>query len=131
MQQRREDQTIGDLFSELSREMTTLVRQEIDLARIEMTQKASRVGRNVAFLAAGGAVVYAGVLAIMAAIILGLAALGVALWLSALVVGLIVVGGGYFLVNQALTSLKQEELAPRQTIRSLNEDKEWVKEQLR
>ena len=51
--QEKDDRSIGELFSELSRETTALLRQEVQLAKVEMTQKASRVGKNVGFLVVG------------------------------------------------------------------------------
>ena len=65
--QEKGDRSIGELFSELSRETTALLRQEVQLAKAEMTQKASRVGKNVGFLVIGGVVAYTGVLALVAA----------------------------------------------------------------
>ncbi len=126
--QGRDDRSIGELFSELSQETATLVRQEVQLAKTEMTQKASRVGKDVGFLAAGGAVAYAGLLAIIAGVIF-LLALVIPLWLSALLVGIAVAAAGYFLVRKGLDALKQEDLAPRETIETLKEDKEWAKDQ--
>jgi xanthine/uracil permease len=130
-QQRGDDRSLGELFAELARETSTLVRQEVELAKTEMTHKASRVGKSVGMLAAGGAIAYAGLLAILAAIIIGLAALGVPWWLSALLVGLVVAAVGYLLVQKGRDALKQADLAPRQTIETLKEDAAWVKEQTR
>jgi len=129
MQQTKADRSLGELFSDLSRETSTLVRQEVELAKTELTQKASEVGKDIGFLAAGGAVAYAGFLAILAAIILGLTALGLPAWLSALLVGVVVAGVGYFLVQRGITALKRTNLAPRQTIETLKEDAEWAKQQ--
>jgi tetrahydromethanopterin S-methyltransferase subunit G len=128
MQGRGDDRSLGELFSELSQETTTLIRQEVNLAKTEMSQKASRVGKDVGFMAAGGAVAYAGLLAIIAGVI-ALLGLVIPLWLSALLVGLVVAGLGYFLVRRGLDALKQEDLAPRETIQTLKEDKEWAKDQ--
>ncbi len=128
MQEGRDDRSLGELFSELSQETTTLVRQEMNLAKAEMSQKASRVGKDVGFMAAGGAVAYAGLLAILAGVI-ALLGLIIPLWLSALLVGLVVAGVGYFLVRRGLDALKQEDLAPRETMETLKEDKEWAKDQ--
>jgi xanthine/uracil permease len=130
-QQRGDDRSLGELFAELARETSTLVRQEVELAKTEMTQKASRVGKSLGMLAVGGAIAYAGLLAILAAIIIGLAALGVPWWLSALLVGLVVAAVGYLLVQKGRDALKQADLAPRQTIETLKEDAAWVKEQTR
>ena len=101
------------------------------LARTEMTEKAAQVGKDVAFLAIGGLVAYAGLLAIIAAVILVLAANGVPLWVSALIVGLAVAAIGYVLVQRGLAALKRQDFAPRQTIESLKEDTQWAKEQIR
>ncbi len=124
------ERSLGELFSELARDTSTLVSQEITLAKIEMTQKASRVGKDVGFLAAGGAVAYAGLLAILAGIIVLLGQV-IPIWLSALLVGLVVAGVGYFLVRKGLYALKREDLAPRQTIETLKEDQQWAKDQAR
>lgn len=130
-QQRKEERSIGELFAELARETSTLVSQEVTLAKTEMTQKASQVGRDVGFLAVGGAVAYAGFLALLAALIMGLATAGLDWWLSALIVGVVVAVVGYVLVQRGLEALKREDLAPRQTIETLKEDAEWAKDQVR
>lgn len=131
MSQNRDDRSLGELFAELARETSTLVRQEVALARTELSQKAGKVGRELGFLAIGGAVAYAGLLAIIAAIVIGLATLGLPWWLSALLVGVVVTGIGYFLVQKGLSALKQASLTPQQTLDTLKEDVEWIKEQAR
>lgn len=131
MQETKDDRSLGELFADLARETGTLVRKEVELATTEMTQKASKAGRNVASIAVGGAVAYAGLLAILAAIIIGLGTIGVPWWLAALMVGLVVAIVGYFLIQRGLDALKKADLAPRQTIETLKEDTEWVKEQTR
>lgn len=121
--------TLGELFAELSRETTTLVRQEVDLAKTEMSQKAARVGKDIGFLAAGGAVAYAGFLALIAAVILALGQLGVTWWLSALLVGLVVAGIGAYLVFSGINELKNTSLMPEKTMETLKEDQQWAKQQ--
>jgi hypothetical protein len=128
MQQRRDEPSLGELFADLTREMTTLVRQEVRLATTELGQKTSEIGRNVAFLAVGGAVAYAGLLAIVAAVIMILAVF-IPWWLSALIVGLGIAGVGYFLVQKGIDSMKQLDLTPKQTMRTIKEDVEWAKHQ--
>jgi hypothetical protein len=130
MQERKDDRSLGELFSELARETSTLVRQEVELAKTEMTHKATRAGRHAGMIGAGGAVAYAGLLALIAALIIGLGNV-IPLWLSALIVGLIVVGAGYLLIRQGLDGLKRLDPTPHETIDSLKEDKEWLKEQTR
>jgi hypothetical protein len=128
--QSRNDRSLGELFSELAQETSTLVRQEVNLAKVEMSDKASRAGRHVGILAAGGAVAYAGFLAILAGVIVLLNDV-MPLWLAALLVGLVVAVVGYLLVKRGLDALKREDFAPRETIETLKEDQEWAKDQTR
>jgi len=130
MQTRRDDRSLGELFGDLVRDMGILVRQEVNLATTELTYKASRVGRELALLAVGGLVAYAGLLAIVAAIIIVLAAAGLPWWLAALIVGVIVAALGAVLVQRGLAALKRVDLAPRQTMQTLKEDTQWAKEQM-
>jgi hypothetical protein len=128
MERQREDASLGDLFAKLARDTSNLVRQEVALARTEMTQKAAELGRDAGMLGAGGAVAYAGFLALIFALIVGLGEL-IPLWASALIVGLVVAGVGYLLIQRGLSALKRVDLKPHQTIETLKEDAEWAKEQ--
>jgi xanthine/uracil permease len=126
----RDDRSLGQLFSDLSKQTGELVRHEVTLARVELGQKASEVGKDVGFLAIGGAIAYAGLLAVIAAIIIVLANF-IPWWLSALLVGLIVAGIGYVLVQRGLSALKKQNMAPTRTLETLKEDTEWAKNQVR
>jgi len=126
----RDERSLGDLFSDLSRETTTLVRQEVQLAKAELTQSATEAVRGIGMLVAGGAIAYAGLLFLLLAIVFGLIEAGWDAWLSALVVGLVVAAIGAILVLRARESLKPANLAPRRTVESLKEDQEWAKEQI-
>lgn len=128
MQARKEDRSLGDLFTDLTREMSTLVRQEVTLARTEMTQKATQIGKDVGFMAVGGVVALMGALAIVAAIILLLANV-MWPWLAALIVGVVIAIVGYVFLQQGMTKLKHANLAPQQTIETLKEDAQWAKDQ--
>lgn len=129
--QQQDNRSLGELFSALAQDTSTLVRQEVELAKTEMTQKATRVGKDIGFLLAGGAVAYAGFLGILAAIAIGLGQLGVPWWLATLIVGVVVAAVGGFLVMSGLSALRRETAAPQQTIETLKEDAEWAKTQTR
>jgi len=131
MQDTKTDGSIGELFADLTRDMSTLVRQEVQLAKTEVTQKATRAGKDVGYIAAGGLLAYTGFLALVAAVIIVLGTVGVPWWLSALLVGLVVAAVGYFLIMKGRDALKRLDMAPRQTIQTLKEDAEWAKEQTR
>ncbi len=125
-----ENRPLGDLFGDLAADMSNLVRQEIALAKVEVSQKAKYVGRNVGYLVVGGAVAYAAMLAIIAAIIMLLARV-MPHWGAALLVGVVVAIIGWLLIGKALTALQETDLTPRETVETLKEDATWVKEQIK
>lgn len=124
-----QQRSLGELFSELASETGTLVRKEVELAKIEMTAKARAAGRDAAIVAAGGSIAVLGVMALMAALILVIGTL-IPLWASALIVGAMVSTTGAVLVVMGIRAFKDIDLAPRQTIETLEEDKRWLKEQV-
>ena len=128
MQRGKEDRSVGDLLGELYQGASQVISLEIELAKTELSQKASRVGKNVGFLVAGGAVAYAGFLALIFAIIAILATF-MPTWLSALIVALLVLAAGGALVMSGLKTLQQESPMPQRTLETLKEDKEWMTDQ--
>ncbi len=130
MQQRNEEPSLGELFASLARDTSTLVRQEVELAKTEMTQKVTSLATNAGMLGAGGFIAYAGFLAVIAALVL-LLGMFIPMWLSALIVGVVVIVIGYILIQRGLAALKRVNLTPQATIETLKEDTEWAKDQVR
>ncbi len=126
----RGERPLGDILSDLSGEFSDLVRQEITLAKVELSQKASRTAKDSVLIAVGSFLSYAGLLALIAAAIIGLAEV-MAWWLSALIVGAVVLIIGYILIQKGSSDLKKGALVPKETIESLKEDKDWAKEQMK
>lgn len=131
MTESRDDRSLGQLFGDLSRQLTTLVRQEIDLARAETTAKVTSAGRDAALIGAGGAVAYAGALVLLGAVVLILIRLGLDAWLAALIVGVIALAVGAVLVDQGRKRLQQVDVVPELAIDTAREEAEWAKEQLK
>lgn len=129
MADRMDDRSLGALLAELSRETGELVRKEIELATTEMTAKVKKAGVQVGFTAAGGALVHAGVLVLLAMLVIALTEMGLAAWLAALIVGVVALAVGYVLVNRGLSGLRDISIAPRQTIESVKEDARWTTRQ--
>jgi hypothetical protein len=125
-----ENRPLGDLFSDLATEMSNLVRQEVALAKVEVTEKAKYVGRNVGYLVVGGAVAYAALLAIIAAIIMLLARV-IPDWGATLIVGVVVAAIGWMLIGKAMMALQKADLTPRETVETLKEDATWMKQQIK
>lgn len=126
---RMEERPLGELFSDLVNETTTLVRNEVALAKVELTQKATKVGTNIGSLVIGGAIGYAALLAFCAAVILLLDSMMPA-WVAALLVGAIVGCVAWLFISKALSELRKINLKPQETVESLKEDAQWIKEQI-
>jgi hypothetical protein len=61
---RQQERSLGELFSDLTRDMSTLIRQETQLATTEMTQKAASAGKSAGVLVGGALIAYAGFFAL-------------------------------------------------------------------
>lgn len=129
--------SIPELLRRLRDDTSLLVRQEIALAKTEITEKATRVGRNVGYLVVGGLVAYAALIffllfisAVLTNVLVALGLEGSAVWLSPLIVAIVVGLISYSMIKKALETLSKEPLAPEKTVESLKEDKEWVKEKV-
>jgi hypothetical protein len=135
--ERKDERSIGQLLKELTQESSTLLKQEVNLAKTEIAEKASRVGDNLGEVAVGGGVALLGAIALLLFAINALASLlgkfmspGVAVWLAPLIVGGILAAVGYSLVKKALATLKQESITPQRTTESLQENKAWLKQKI-
>lgn len=117
----KEERSLGELISQLTQDVVTLVRQEMTLAKTELSQKVSNVGKQVGMLVAGGALAYAGVLAIVASLVMLVAMTGLPLWASALIVGVVVTAIGGMMVKKGLDAIRQQDFVPRQTLETLKE----------
>jgi cobalamin synthase len=125
------DRPLGELFAELSRQTSTLIQQEMALARLEMSEKAAQIARDAAFIGAGGALAYAATLAVVAAAVLGLVQLGVEAWLAALITAAVVGAVAFVLIGSHARRLQHQNLTPEQTIDSVKETAQWLKNEAR
>lgn len=128
----REERSIGELFGQLSQDLSLLFRQEVQLARAEMSEKISRLTANLVSVITGGFVAYVGALAIVAALILALHELAnISPWVSALIVGAVLAITGYAMLSRGLKELKQVDLSPRRTVENIKEDVQVLKDDVR
>jgi hypothetical protein len=129
MADKLDNRSLGDLLAELSRETGQLVRKEIELASTEMTAKAKKAGAHISVASAGGALIHAGVLVLLAMLVIALSEMGLEPWLAALIVGVLTIGIGYLLVNRGMAGLRGTSMVPQQTIETLKEDARWTTRQ--
>jgi hypothetical protein len=130
MAERIDERSFGELVGDLTRQMGTLVRQEIDLARTEMTSRARAAGRDAALVGAGGVLLHAALLTAIATVVLLLVEVGLSPWLAALLVGIVVAAVGAALLARGRSGLQKAELAPKRTVETLKDDAEWAKERI-
>ena len=126
MPDRTDDRSLGDLLAELSCETSVLVRKEVELATAEMSAKLKTASTQAGIVAAGGALVHAGLLVLLAAFVMGLAELGLPAWIAALVVALAVIIGGYLLANRGISNMRRTSFTPVQTMETLKENVTWT-----
>ena len=123
------ERPLGELFADLAHQTGALVRQEVRLARAEMSEKVEEAARNGAFIAAGGTLMLFSLLAFATAIV-AVVATFLPLWLAALATGLTVALVGYALMRKGMTGLAHINPAPVETMKTLEENKLWVKNEL-
>lgn len=126
----RNEKSIGELFSSLAEDSRTLIRQEIELAKSEMSEKVEGVGKDIGSMVVGVTVLYAGFLVLLAALVIGLGNV-ITDGGAALLVGLIVGGIGAWLVMKGLSDIKRRNFKPEKTAQTVKETKQWAKEQMR
>jgi pheromone shutdown protein TraB len=128
------DESVADLLKDLREESLNLVRQQVELAKQETVEKVSTLGRNSIYMIAGGLVAYTGAIFLL----LGLTFLGswaliqagisqtASICIISLIVGAIVAGVGYFLIQKAISTFKHTSVVPEKTVNSLKEDRTWL-----
>ena len=129
-----EGRSLIALFSDLWRETSMLVHQEAELAKVEIAEKVSDMGKGIAAIAVGGAIIFAGFIVLLFAASNGLALLlppEHADWLAPLIVGLAVIVLGFIALGMGKHELSSKNLKPSRTLDSLRRDTEMVKEHAR
>jgi|SRR5215208_3679075 len=129
--QRADDKPLGELVQDLSRQTSSLIRQEMRLAQAELAEKGKHAGKGAGMFGGAGLVALYGVGALIAAAVLGLATV-IEPWIAAAAIGagLLLIAG-----MLALTGKKELDEAgppkPEQTLDSVQRDIETVKARAR
>lgn len=123
----RMDRSLGELFSDLSQQTADLIRQEMRLARTELSEKFADVGRNAMMIGAGVAFGLTAVVALAAAIALLLIEVGLLPWLAAGLTALVMGVAAFGLAQSGISALKATSIAPVETMHSIKETTQWLK----
>jgi hypothetical protein len=125
------ERPLPELLKQLSEETTRLVRQEIDLAKAELTQKGKQAGVGAGLFGAAGAIGFLALAALTTCFILALDA-AMPAWLAALIVALVYGAVAGVLAMQGRNKVRQATPpVPEQTIETVKEDVQWAKTQMR
>lgn len=122
-----DERTVRDTVSDVTADFTALIREEMALAKAELRHGFKQVVRGAVFLLVAAFIVNAGFLALVASVVVGLAG-AMAVWLSALIVGLVLAGVGALLLMKGVADMKEADLKPERTLETLKEDARIVKE---
>jgi hypothetical protein len=121
------DLSFGELAKQLSNDVSTLVRQELELARAEMTQKGKQAGLGAGLLGGATVVALAAFAAFTAFLVLVLSEF-MDSWLAALIVTLVYVAVAAVLALRGRQEVKEAgKPVPEQTVESVKEDVQWAK----
>ena len=123
------DKSLGELFGDLTRETSTLVRQEVQLAKTEMTQKAAKIGKNLGLAVAGAVLGLGAFMALVVFLIFAVAIVVVKVWLAALIVTVVLGALAAILALKGIAAIKSVSMVPQQTVETIKEDVQWAKEQ--
>jgi len=125
--------SIGTLLRELAEGSATLVREEVRLAKIEIGQAVAGIGKGTAFVAMGAVFALLGVLSLLTSLVLLIGDQWLPkdlYWVAALVVLVITGAIAAWFAKRGMAQLSPARLAPNETVTTLKEDKEWLRQRL-
>lgn len=122
---------MGELVNQLTEQTSTLVKQEMRLAQVELQEKGKKIGIGAGMVGVGGLVAFFSTAAVIVATVLALST-ALEAWLSALIVGvvLLLAAGAAALVGKKEIS-KATPPTPEEAIESVKQDVETLKERAR
>ncbi|GAB7025567.1 phage holin family protein [Geotalea toluenoxydans] len=126
----KKDRPLGDLFSELIQETRTLFKKEVELMRVELSEKVEGLKKDLIAVGIAAVLLYAGLLTFIAAMVFGLAVF-IPLWLSALLISIVFIGIGGALLVKAKKDVSQMKLTPEKSKETFKETAQWAKAQMK
>lgn len=127
---RPEDASLGELFSTLTSDLSQLLRSEMELARVEMREEASKAGKAAGMLGGGAVAGLVALILLASAAAWGLAELVDAGW-AFLIVGIVIGAVAAVLAMRGRTRLAEVRPVPEQTVDTLREDARWARAQVK
>ena len=125
-----DSRSLGDLLRDLAGETSTLLRQELSLARAETQDKLHQIIAVLVAMLGGALLAFAGLIILLDALVYGLIEAGMERWLAALVVGGVVALVGLLVAWKAQSDLSATRLAPERSAASFRKDVDMLREQV-
>ena len=122
-----EERPLGELFSEMTRKLQFLFSKEVELAKLELQDQASRAGKAGALFGGMGVVALLGAILLSFALAYGITELVDSLWLGFLIVGVLYMAVAGVLFMQGRKKISDFKPVPNQTVETLKQDVEAAK----
>jgi len=130
MSQSIDSRSLADLLRDLAGGTSTLLRQELSLARAETQDKLHQIIAVLVAMLGGALLAFAGLIILLDALVYGLVEAGMERWLAALVVGGVVALVGLLVAWKAQSDLSATRLAPERSAASFRKDVDMLREQV-
>lgn len=121
------ERSVGELVSDLSQQLSTLLRQELLLARTEIGDRTRSLVRDLVMIGAGAALASTALTTLAATLVLALIEAEWRPWVAALTVTVALALIGGFIVMSGLRAMRSRRVAPVETVASVKETAQWIK----
>ena len=122
------ERSLGTIIKDLTADVSALIRSEIALLKLEIRESVTRLGGGAAFFAAALFLALVGLAFLFVTITLGLVALGVPAWLSALIVTIVLFASAVVLALLGKKKMEQVRFVPNESIEQIRSDIDAIKE---
>jgi len=127
----RNDRSLGELVSDLSQQTSELIRQEMRLAKAELSEKFADISRHALMIGAAIAFGLAAIVAVAGAVTLLIINFGVDPWLAAVITAVVMAAIAFVCAQSGLSALRKTTIAPVETMQSIKETTQWLKNETR
>ena len=125
----RSESSLGALLTDMTEQVSVLMRREVELARVETEEKIATAVRSAGSMIGGGVIASAGLIVLLLGIAYGLSGV-IDLWISMLIVGIItlIIGGLMFMAGRS--AMNEVNFVPEKTIKSVQNNVDMIKEKV-
>ena len=123
------ERSLGDLIGDLLQQALTLIRQELQLARTEVGERASAMVSDGVWIGAGVLLIHTALVTAVAAVVLALGQAGMSFPAAAALVAAVLVAAGGFTIQLRVSAIRRRRVLPSRTVHSIKETGQWLRDQ--